>query len=100
MSDELAVGANVDSVGVRSVGEVVHGVECYEAWRDETACPHEQVRPMRECGLRHTGPCPAEPYVVGYACPSHPEGPLKPTPFEDPCGKDKAVWSDGTMTDA
>lgn len=40
------------------------------------------------------------PYIVGYACPSRPDGPLKPTPFEDPCGKDKAVWSDGTMTDA
>lgn len=41
-----------------------------------------------------------KPHIVGYMCPSWPEGPMKPTPFEDPCGKDKAIWSDGTMTDA
>jgi hypothetical protein len=26
---------------VRVVGPVIHGVECYEAWRDDRDCPHE-----------------------------------------------------------
>ena len=43
---------------------------------------------------------PSMPRIVGYWCPSMPDGPLKPTPFTDPCGKDKAVWSDGSTTDA
>lgn len=28
---------------VRVVGPVVHGVECYEAWREDRHCPHEQT---------------------------------------------------------
>ena len=24
------------------VAPITHGVECYEAWRDESDCPHEQ----------------------------------------------------------
>lgn len=30
----------VDDVQV--MGQVIHGVECYEAWRDGQDCPHEQ----------------------------------------------------------
>ncbi len=28
---------------IRSVGQTIHGVECYEAWRDDKDCPHEQA---------------------------------------------------------
>jgi hypothetical protein len=28
---------------VRSVGPVIHGVECYEAWRRSEDCPHESA---------------------------------------------------------
>lgn len=29
-------------VNIIEVGPIVHGVECYEAWRDDQDCPHEQ----------------------------------------------------------
>lgn len=40
--------------------------------------------------------------LVGYLCAEHPDGPLiPPSAYDKPCAKgDKAVWSDGTMTDA
>lgn len=25
------------------VGPVIHGVECYEAWREDTDCPHDRA---------------------------------------------------------
>lgn len=42
------------------------------------------------------------PRLLGYLCAEHPDGPLIPaTSYDKPCPKgDKAVWSDGTMTDA
>ena len=39
-----------DPEPIRVVGPVVHGMECYDAWRDHLPCPHEQPadasRPM------------------------------------------------------
>lgn len=40
----------------------------------------------------------AERRLVGYLCPSRPDGPLiPPGALYDPCGGDRAVYSDGTM---
>ena len=37
-------------------------------------------------------------YVVGWLCPSMPDGPMIPVGrLCDPCGKDVPVWSDSTM---
>jgi hypothetical protein len=29
-------------------GQVIHGVECYEAWRDYEDCPHELAHEERQ----------------------------------------------------
>jgi len=59
--------AELPGVGRRqitAVSQTIHGVECYEAWRNGDECPHEsrgrQHAPVQACGLRHTGPCTAE----------------------------------------
>jgi hypothetical protein len=66
---------------------------------------HKGVGPGLFISCQNSRPCPDHPmpHVVGYFCGKKrtvPEGPLKMTPFEDPCGSDKAVWSDGNVTDA
>lgn len=41
--------------------------------------------------------------IVGYLCGYYPDGPMIPPASYDgrPCDRgDRAVWSDGTMTDA
>lgn len=39
--------------------------------------------------------------LVGYWCPSMPDGPLiPPKAHTDPCGKDVAVWSDRAIDEA
>lgn len=43
----------------------------------------------------------ADRHLVGWLCPSRPDGPLiPPNRLTDPCGRDRAVYSDGTMDPA
>jgi hypothetical protein len=72
-----------------------HG-DTYE-WSEQEEAVVERFGPYMRKRVEQE---PEQPHIIGYLCPAHPEGLMKPTPFEDPCGHDKAVWSDGTMTDA
>ena len=65
---------------VQVVEQATHGVECYEAWRNLTDCPHEQQRPL-------TGPEEVEALVAALAD-------LRNRDLSDYCGAEELAQED------
>jgi hypothetical protein len=44
---------------------VIHGVECYEAWRDEQDCPHENTQ-SKEAAMAQPDPDHSVATLIGF----------------------------------